>query len=59
MIETKTFHILKNYQDHIPCSFAHKVVCIDDRFSKSITQEKMQSTNFLKQFLKKINIVKR
>ena len=21
-------------QDHIPCSFAYKVLCIDDRFSK-------------------------
>ena len=24
----------KHYQDHVPCSFAYKVVCIDDRFSK-------------------------
>ena len=24
----------KKYQDHIPCSFSHKVVCIDDRFTK-------------------------
>ena len=24
------------YQDHIPCSFAYKVVCIDDRFTKQI-----------------------
>ena len=23
-----------NYQSHIPCSFAYKVVCIDDKFSK-------------------------
>ena len=23
----------KKYQDHIPCSFVYKVVCIDDRFS--------------------------
>ena len=22
----------KKYQDHIPCSFAYKVVCVDDRF---------------------------
>ena len=22
------------YQDHVPCSFAYKVVCIDDRFTK-------------------------
>ena len=26
----------KEYQDHIPCSFAYKLVCIDDRFSKPI-----------------------
>ena len=24
----------KKYQDQVPCSFAYKVVCIDDRFSK-------------------------
>ena len=24
----------KKYQDHIPCSFAYKIVCIDNRFSK-------------------------
>ena len=24
----------KQYEDHIPCSFAYKVVCIDDRFTK-------------------------
>ena len=23
-------------QDHIPCSFAHKVVCVDERFTKRI-----------------------
>ena len=26
----------KKQQDHIPCSFADKVVCIDDRFTKPI-----------------------
>ena len=24
----------EKYQDHIPCSFAYKIVCTDDRFSK-------------------------
>ena len=24
----------KKYQDHVPCSFAYKVACIDDRFIK-------------------------
>ena len=26
----------KKYQDHVPCSFADKVVCVDDRFTKPI-----------------------
>ena len=26
----------EKYQDYIPCSFAYKIVCIDDRFSKPI-----------------------
>ena len=26
----------KNYHDHVPSSFVHKVVCIDDEFSKPI-----------------------
>ena len=26
----------EKYQDHIPCSFAYKVLCIDDRFSKPV-----------------------
>ena len=27
---------LKNYKDHIPCCFACKLVCVDDKFSKLI-----------------------
>ena len=52
----------KKYQEHIPCSFAYKVVCIDDRFSKSVVilqRKKMQSTSLLKQFLRNIGIAKR
>ena len=26
----------KKYQDHIPCSFAYKLVCIDNKFSKDV-----------------------
>ena len=26
----------KKYHEHVPCSYAYKVVCIDDRFSKPI-----------------------
>ena len=26
----------KKYHDHVPCSYAYKIVCIDDRLSKTI-----------------------
>ena len=26
----------RKYQDHIPCSFAYKVVCVDNKYSKKI-----------------------
>ena len=26
----------KKHHEHVPCSYAHKVVCVDDRFSESI-----------------------
>ena len=26
----------EKYQDHIPCSFAHKAVCVDNQFSKDV-----------------------
>ena len=28
--------MLKKYLDHIPCSFAYKLDCVDDKFSKQI-----------------------
>ena len=30
----------ERYQSHIPCSFAYKVVCIDDKFSKPVVRLK-------------------
>ena len=26
----------EKYQDHVPCSFAHKAVCVDNKFSKDV-----------------------
>ena len=42
------------YQDHVPCSFAWKVVCIDDRFSKPIVvfRGKNAAWEFIKAILK-------
>ena len=30
------FYTKKKYHEHVPCSYAYKVVCIDDQYSKSI-----------------------
>ena len=44
----------KKYHDHVPCSYAFKVVCIDDRFSKSIVVFRGKNTayEFIKTILK-------
>ena len=51
----------KKYQDHVPSSFAYKIVCIDDRFSKRIVvyRVKMLLMNLLKPCLRSINIAKK
>ena len=30
------FSYTKKYQDYVPCSFAYKLVCVDNKFSKDI-----------------------
>ena len=42
----------KTYQNHVPCSFAYKVICIDDRFSKPIII--FRGKNAAYQFIKTI-----
>ena len=42
----------KIYQDHIPCSFANKVVCIDDRFTKPTVVYRGKKTAY--EFIKTI-----
>ena len=44
----------KNYQDRIPCSFAYKVICIDDRFTKPIVVYRGETAayEFIKAILK-------
>ena len=46
--------IQKKYQDHVPCSFAYKVVCIDDRFTKRIVVYRGENAayEFIKAILK-------
>ena len=49
----------KKYHDHIPCSYAYKIVCIDDISRLSFIEVKMMLMNLLNQFLKSISIVKK
>ena len=35
-INNDCFSYISKYQDHIPCSFAYKLVCVDDKFSKDV-----------------------
>ena len=51
----------KKYQDHIPCSFAYKVVCIDDRFTKPIVVYRGENAayEFIKAILKEYKYCKK
>ena len=42
----------KKYQDHAPCSFAYKLVCVDDEFTKPIVI--FRSENAAYEFVKTI-----
>ena len=43
---------IKKYQDHIPCSFVYKVVCIDNKFSKKVVL--YRGKNVVYKFIKSI-----
>ena len=51
----------KKYQDHIYCSFAYKVVCIDDRFTKQIVVYRGENAayEFIKAILKEYKYCKK
>ena len=51
----------KKYQDHIPCSFAYKVVCTGDRCSKPIVvfRGKNVACEFIKAILKEYEYCKK
>ena len=36
----------KKYQDHIPCGFAYKVVCVDNKFTKPILVYRGENTAY-------------
>ena len=51
----------KKYQDHVPCSFAYKVVCIDDKFTKPIVVFRGENAayEFIKTILKEYDYCKK
>ena len=51
----------KKYQDHVPCSFAYKVLCVDNKFSKNINlyREKDAVNKFIKLILSEYNYCKK
>ena len=44
----------KKYQDHVPCSFPYKLVCVGDKFTKSIVVFRGENAayEFIKEILK-------
>ena len=51
----------KKYHDHVPCSYAFKVVCIDNRFSKPIVvyRSKNAAYEFIKAIIKEYKYCKK
>ena len=51
----------ENYQDHIPCSFAYKVVSVDNKFSKKVVlyRGKNASYRFIKAILEERDYCKK
>ena len=50
----------KKYQDHIPCSFSSKLVCVDDKFTKAIVVFRGENAayEFIKPILKEYEYCK-
>ena len=50
----------KKYQDHIPCSFAYKLTCVDEKFTKPIVVFRSENATFkfieaiLREYCKKV-----
>ena len=58
--KTSGFYTEK-YQDHIPCSFAYKLVCGYNKFSKSVVlyRSKNAGYNFVKMMLEEFGFSKK
>ena len=45
-VDNDCFSYTKKYQDHIPCSFVYKLVCVDNTFSKDVVLYKGKNSVF-------------
>ena len=52
--DTNNASYTKMYKADLPCSFAYKVVCIDDRFSKSVVYNRRREKNAVNKFTETI-----
>ena len=57
----KVISYSKKYEDHIPCSFAYKLVSVDDKFSKLIDVFRSESAayEFIEKILKEFEYCKK
>ena len=51
----------KKYQDHIPCNFAYKIICVDDKFSKLVVLYRSENVTykFIKMMLEEFGYCKK
>ena len=45
-VRDKNGSYTEKYEDHIPCSFAYKVVCVDNKFSKDVVMYRGKSAAY-------------
>ena len=59
-VDNDCFSYTRKYQNHVPCGFAYKVVCIDNRFSKDVVlyREKDVVSKFIRSVLKECSYCK-
>ena len=45
-IDNECFSYTRKNQDHIPCSFAYEMVCVDNRYSKDVVLYRGKKCSF-------------
>ena len=60
-VESNAGSCSKKYQDHIPCSYAYKVVCVDDKFSQPtvVFRGKNAAYRFIESVFEEFNYCKK